>query len=141
MNVSEVRQKVQRTIAEAKRRSSEQRAAREVAQRDYDQFLEGVAIPVCRMILTALKAEGHPFALATPPGVVRLESTHAPGSFVELVLDESGDTPAVLVRSNVRLGRRTAGTERPLARGRALPSLTREDVLDAVLAEIEPLVG
>ena len=140
MNVAEVRKRVKHALADAKRRTAAERAAREVVAGEFDQFLDAVAIPVFRMANAALKAEGHRFELVTPPGVVRLVPAGSSESFIELVLDETGDGPVVMMRSSVRRGRATAGSERPLRPGTLVPALTREDVLEGLLAGIGPFV-
>ena len=141
MNVSDVRRRLKQTITEAKRLATQRRTARDVAAGDYEQFLDAVAVPVFRFMLTALKAEGPPFELDTPPGVVRLVPARSSPSFVELSLDVSGVHPVVMGRSSVRRGRETAQAERPLRPDTAVSGLTREDVLEFLLESLGPFVA
>ncbi len=141
MNVSDVRRRLKQTIAEAKRLATQQQTARDVAAGDYEQFLDAVAIPVFRLVVTALNGEGHRFELVTPPGVVRLVPARSLPSFVELSLDVSGVRPVVMGRSSVRRGRETAQAERPLRPDTAVSGLTREDVLEFLLESLGPFVA
>lgn len=140
MNVSEVRQRLLQTIANAKRLAAERQTARDVAARDYERFLDAVATPVFRLVLTALKGEGHPFELRTPHGVVRLAPVRSSKNFLEVSLDVSGVHPVVMGRSSFRRGRDTEQAERPLRPDTAVSDLTREDVLEFLLDSLGPFV-
>ncbi len=137
--VSDVRRRLRQAIERAKREAAERRAASDAAGRDYQRFLTEVAEPVFRMFAGAIRAEGHPFQIATPAGGLRLESERARGDFIEVAL-ETSDTPAVVGRVTRGRGRRLLTSERPIREGAAVADLTEEDVLQFLLAEIGPFV-
>ncbi len=140
MEISDVRRRVLDTIGRARRAAAERRASADQAEREWEVFLERVAIPTCRQILNVLRAHGHPFTLFTPSGSVRLTSDRSAQDYVEFVLDTSGAAPSVLVRSRRRRGSRVIESERPVGEDRAVAGLTEEDVLANVLKELEPFV-
>ena len=140
MEVSEVRKRFLQTVDRARRAAAEQRARADAAARTYEVFLEQVATPVFRMLSSALKAEGHPFAVHTPAGGLRLASDRAAEDFIELSLDTSADPPGVIARVSRARGHRVVSAERPVREGVAVERLTEEDVLEFLLAEIVPFV-
>ncbi len=139
MQISDVRKRVLHTIDRAKRTAAERRVRADEAAREYDEFLERVAVPVFRQIANVLRAEGYPFNVFTPGGSVRLASDRSAEDFIELVLDASGHEPAVVGHTSRSRGRRVIESERPVASG-AIRDLTEEDVLGFVTGELEPFV-
>jgi hypothetical protein len=139
MQISDVRKRVIHTIDRAKRTAVERRARADEASREYDEFLERVAVPVFRQIANVLRAEGYPFNVFTPGGSVRLMSDRSAEDFIELVLDSSGHELTVVGHTSRSRGRRVIESERPLASG-AIRDLTEEDVLAFVTGELEPFV-
>jgi hypothetical protein len=71
---------------------------------------------------------------------VRLASDRSPEEFIELVLDDTSDPPAVVGRTTRGRGRRTVTSERALQGGAPIADLTEEDVLTFLLEEIVGLV-
>ena len=141
MEISQVRRRVQAAIVAARARSQQRRQQTEAATRDYDVFLDTVATPLVQQIASALKAEGHPFTVATPGGGLRLEYDRGRDNFVELALDTSGDRPQVIGRVSQTRGSRRLDEERPI-RPDARPSdITEEDVLEFVVRALEPWLG
>ena len=141
MEISQVRRRVQAAIVAARARSQQRRQQTEAATRDYDVFLDTVATPLVQQIASALKAEGHPFTVATPGGGLRLEYDRGRDNFVELALDTSGDRPQVIGRVSQTRGSRRLDEERPI-RPDARPSdITEEDVLGFVVRALEPWLG
>lgn len=140
MEVSDVRKQLLQTIDRAKRAAAERRVQADAAARAYEEFLEKVATPVFRMFAMALKAEGHPFAVHTPAGGLRLASDRAGEDFIELALDTTIDPPAVIARVSRGRGHRVISTERPIREGTAVDRLTEDDVLEFLLGEIVAFV-
>jgi hypothetical protein len=140
MEISDVRRRVRQMLDRARRASAERRVRADAAARAYEAFLSGVATPVFRMFATAIKAEGHAFAVFTPAGGLRLASERSADDFIELALESASDPPAVVARINRGRGSRLLTTERAIRDGAAVESLTEEDVLEFLLREIEPFV-
>ena len=139
METSEVRKRLRQAIARAKQEASARRASADRAGVEFEQFLEHVAAPVVRQLANALRAEGYPFQVATPAGLLRLESERAREDAVEIALD-TADRPTVVGRTSRGRGRRLVSEERPLRPGAEVADLTDEDVLDFLLAVIPPFV-
>ena len=139
MEISDVKRRVQETIDRAKRAAMERRARGDEIARDYQLFLERVAIPVFRQVANVLRATGYPFTVFTPSGSVRLMSDRSAEEFIEVVLDTDGD-PTVIGHASRSRGRRVVESERPIRAGAAVRDLTEDDVLGFVLKELEPLV-
>ena len=137
MEISDIKRRVVETIERARRRAGERRTRVDEATREYDAFLDRIAIPVFKQVANVLRAEGHMFTVFTPGGSVRLMSDRAAEDYVELELDTSGDEPAVSGHSSRSRGRRVVESEGPIG---PPASLTEEDVLSFVLKSIEPFV-
>jgi len=139
MEPSEVRRRLRQAIARAKEAASARRAEADRAAGDFDRFLEEIAVPVARTFAGALRAEGYPFQIATPAGLLRLESGRAREDAIEIAL-ETSDRPVVVGRTSRGRGRRLVSEERPLREGAAVSELTDEDVLEYLLSVIPPFV-
>lgn len=140
MEISDVRKRVLETIDRAKRSAAERRARADDAARDYEVFLEQVAVPLFRQVANVLRAHGHSFNVFTPGGSVRLMSDRSSEDYVELLLDAAGDPPHVVIHASRARGRRVVESERPLAASISITDLTEDDVLTNVLKELEPFV-
>lgn len=140
MEITDVRRRLRGAIEEARRDAAERRARTDAAERDYDAFLTGRAIPVFHDVASALTGEGHPFKVFTPARSVKLGSDGSSAEFVELELDTTEDPPQVIGRSSRGRGRRMVTSERPLRPGAAIADLTDEDVLTFLIAEIVHLI-
>jgi len=127
-------------LERARRASAERRARVDAAARAYESFLSRVATPVFRMFATAIRAEGHAFAVFTPAGGLRLASERSADDYIELLIDTESDPPTVAARINRGRGGRLLTAERPIREGAAIESLTEEDVLEFLLKAIEPFV-
>lgn len=141
MEVSEVRRRLRGAIEKAKQAAAERRARTDAAARDYEVFLSERAAPVFHQFATALAGEGHAFEVFTPAGSIRLSAERSPGEFIELVLDDSSDPPAVVGRTTRGRGRRMVSAERAIGGGAPVADLTEEDVLTFLLDEIVPFVA
>jgi hypothetical protein len=139
MEISDIRRRVNETIDRAKRTAAERRARADEASREYEVFLEQMAVPIFRQVANVLKVLSYAFTVFTPGGSVRLMSDKNAQDFVEISLDSSGDQPVVLGHACRTRGRRVLEVERPIGTGR-VQELTEEDVLAFVLKELEPLV-
>src|SRR5579862_637863 len=106
MEISEVKKRVMDSIARAKSAVQERRVRVDEAAREYDAFLEHVAVPIFRQVANVLRAEGYPFNVFTPGGSVRLTSDKSAEDFIELRLDTEGDRPRVVAHSSHSRGRR-----------------------------------
>jgi hypothetical protein len=141
MEVSDVRKRVKEVIEQAKRSTAERRALVDEATREFQAFLERLATPLFRQVGNVLRAEGHPFTVSTPGNSVRLVSDRAPADFIEVGLDTSGRRPRVIIHASHSRGRRVTESETPLGAEGPVRELTEQDVLDAVLKELEALVN
>ncbi len=139
METSEVRRRLLQAIAQAKQGASERLSESDLAARQFERFLEEVAGPVVRQFAGALRAEGFPYQIATPAGLLRLESERAREDVIEIALDTS-ERPVVVGRTSRGRGRRLVSEERPLREGAGVADLTEEDVLAYLLAVIPPFV-
>jgi hypothetical protein len=129
MEVAAVRQQILLAIDRAKRAAAERRVANDEAAREYEVFLEQLAVPLFRL-----------FTLFTPGGSVRLMSDRSADDFIELVLDTTGETPSAMGRTSRAWGRRTALSEQPLNPSVPIREITEEDVLKFLLRALEPFV-
>jgi hypothetical protein len=139
MEISDIRRRVVEVIGAARRAAAERRSRTDEATRDYERFLEKVAVPVFRQVANVLKAQGYAFGVATPGGSVRLSSERNGQDFIELALDTGGDMPRVIGHIAHERGRRVLETEEPIA-DVAVRDLTDEDVLAFVLKALGPFV-
>jgi hypothetical protein len=140
MDVSDLRKRIIRALDEARKDASHRRAAVDDATRAYEGFLSTIAAPIMRQASAVLKAEGHQFAIQTPAGTVRLVADASPQTFIELGLDTSGRSGAVIGRVSLARGRQShVIEERPIA-DKAIAELTEEDLSAFLVAEIPKLV-
>ena len=137
MEISDIKRRVVDTIDRAKRRAAERRTRIDEAAREYEAFLDQMAIPLFKQVANVLRVEGFMFTVFTPGGSVRLMSDRAAEDYIELALDATGDEPVVSGHASRSRGRRVLESERPLGPPAAL---TEEDVLSFVLKALEPLV-
>ena len=112
MEIPDVRRRVRQMLERARRASAERRARVDAAARAYESFLSRVATPVFRMFATAIRAEGHAFAVFTPAGGLRLASERSADDYIELLIDTESDPPTVAARINRGRGGRLRGAGR-----------------------------
>jgi hypothetical protein len=139
METSDVRRRVHETIERARRRAADRRTRGDEASRDFDLFLERVAVPLVRQIANVLKADGYHFTVFTPSGSVRLMSDRRAEDYIEVTFDTSGDAGRVIGHSSHLRGKNIIESEQPVGSGKPA-SITEEELLDFVLKELEPLV-
>jgi hypothetical protein len=141
MDVSELRRRILRALDDAKNDAALRRTEVDASQRAYDEFLERVAVPVLRQTQLVLKAEGHSFTVHAPAGGARIVSDNSAETFLEFVLDQSGERPLVIGRTSRQRGRgRVAVEERPVVIDKPIASVTDEDVAAFLVAELPRLV-
>jgi hypothetical protein len=139
MEVSEVRQRVLVAIDHAKRNAAEKRARNDEASREYDVFLDQIAVPLFRQVANALKAATYAFTVFTPAGSVRLMSDKSSEDYIEVSLDTSGERPLVVCHTSRARGRRVMESERAVTNG-PVRDITEEQMLRLLLEELEPFV-
>jgi len=137
MEISDVRRQVHETIERAKRRAADRRARVDDASTAFERFLANVATPLLKQISNVLRTEAQAFSVITPGGSVRLASDRHGEDYIEVVLETSGDRPQVLLHSSRARGRRIVEAERAIGDPAAI---TEEELLAAVLEDLEPLV-
>ena len=140
MEVSAVRQQILQAIERAKHASADRRAANDEASREYNVFLEQLAVPLFRQAAGILRAEGYLFNLFTPGGSVRLMSERSADDFIELVLDTTGDRPSITGRSSRTWGHRAVLLEESLNPSAPIRDLSEYDVLQVLLKALVPFV-
>ena len=141
IELPELRRRIRTAVELAKKNAVAQRARSDAAHKEYDQFLEHVAVPTVQQFASALSGEGHMFKVATPAGSVRMTSTSSADDYIEFVLDTSQDPPEVIGRVNRGRGRRVVTSERPLRERTTVGDLNDEDVVTFLLQEIPPFVA
>jgi hypothetical protein len=139
MEISEVRKRLNDTIARARQHAAERRSRTEAANRSFDQFLAATAVPLMRQIANVLRAEGYFYSVSTPASSVRLLSDKDAGDFIELSLDATGETPRVMARISRSRGRRVIDAERVVGSGGA-DTISEEELLAFLMKELEPFV-
>ncbi len=140
MEIPDIRRRLRHALEQARNESAERRARADLASTAYAAFLRDVATPVFRMFANVVKAEGHPFAVFTPAGGVRLASERHADDIIEIWLDTSIDPPEVATRVSRTRGRDLISREGVLRQGAPINGLTDEDVFALLLANIGMLV-
>ena len=137
MEISVVRKRLTETIERAKKQAADRRGRSDQASRDFEVFLQKVAVPLFRQVANALKADGYAFTVFTPTGSVRLMSDRTAEDYIELTLDASDDPPRVMGQISRTRGRRVIDAERAIG---APDTLTEDQLLDFLLKELEAFV-
>ncbi len=141
MEISEVRKRLTSAIEQAKRTAQQRRERSAGAQRDYETFLAGIAVPIARQMSSALKADGFPFTVATPGGGLRLVSDRGRDDYIEIALDTRADPPEVIGRISHTRGSRTLAEERPIKAGASPDAISEEDFLEFLVAALTPWIA
>ena len=138
VEVSLVRNRLNRAIEVARERAQQRRQRTAAAERAYDTFLQDIATPVTRLVANSLKVENHAFTVFTPGGGLRLASDRGRDDYVEFALDGSAEPPQVVGRIRRARGSRTLDEERPIKPGTLPEELSEEDVLTFLLDALQP---
>jgi hypothetical protein len=137
MEISLVRRRLTETIDRAKKQAAERRERSDQAARDFEVFLQKIAVPLFRQVANALRADGYPFTVFTPAGSVRLMSDRSSEDYIEISLDTAGGAPRVMGQTSRNRGRRVIDAERAIG---APDELAEDDVLEFLLKELEAFV-
>jgi len=137
MEISVVRKRLTETIERAKKQAADRRGRSDQASRDFEVFLQKVAVPLFRQVANALKADGYAFTVFTPSGSVRLMSDRTAEDYIELTLDTADNPPQVMGQISRTRGRRVIDAERAIGTPDAL---TEDQLLDFLLKELEAFV-
>jgi hypothetical protein len=137
MEISIVRKRLTETIDRARKRAAERRTRGDQASRDFEVFLQKIAVPLFKQVAGALKADGYAFTVFTPSASVRLMSDRNADDFIELSLDTNDDSPRVMGLVSRARGRRVIDDEHPVG---APEAVTEEDLLQFLLKELEAFV-
>ena len=140
METAGIRRRVRRTIAEARAAARARRQSAALAEVDGRAVLAGVATEVFKTVASALKAEGYVYHVSTPADAVRLSSDSSSDNFIELALDTSRETPALVGRIHRAWGHRVLSDERVVAEHPAVGNVDAETVLEFLLRELTPFV-
>ena len=140
MEVSDVRRRLRGAMEEAKRRAAERREKTDAAARAWQTVLPEVAVPAFHTLASALAGEGHRFKVLTPGDSVRLSLERSAEEYIELALDTTRDSPAVMIRSTRGRGRRMVSSERVAREAASIAALTEDDVVGLVLDELVPFI-
>lgn len=138
MEISVVRNRLNRAIEASRERSQRRRQLTASAESAFQTFLQNVATPVTKHVATSLKVENYAFTVFTPGGGLRLASDRGRDDYVEFALDLDSNPPQVVGRSSRTRGSRTLTEERPLKPGSAVDEISEEDVLAFLLSALEP---
>ena len=138
MEISVVRNRLNRAIEASRERSQRRRQLKASAESAFQAFLENVATPVTKHVATSLKVENYAFTVFTPGGGLRLASDRGRDDYVEFALDLESDPPQVVGRSSRTRGSRTLTEEKPVKPGSAVEEISEEDVLAFLLSALEP---
>jgi len=138
VEISVVRNRLNRAIEASRERSQRRRQLTASAESAFQAFLQNVATPVTKHVAASLKVENYAFTVFTPEGGLRLASDRGRDDYVEFALDLDSDPPQVVGRSSRTRGSRTLTEERPLKPGSAVDEISEEDVLAFLLSALEP---
>ena len=138
MEISQVRRRIQASIAAARDRSKNRRQKADEAEKAYATFLDHLAVPLARQVVNALRAENYLFTLSTPGRGLRVSLDQGRDDFIELELRTDVDQPHVIGRIRRTRGSRTLDEERPVKAGAAPQELTEGDVLEFLAQALEP---
>ena len=142
MDTGELRRRILRALDDAKNDAALRRTEADEAARAYETFLENLAVPMLKQTLDVLKAERQIFVLNAPAGSARLVAEASADTFIEFVLDKSGQRPMVVGRVSRARGRqRVVVDERPLVTDKPIADITEEDVAAYLVAEIPKLAS
>jgi hypothetical protein len=140
MEVSVVRQRVLETIDRVKRIAVDRRGQTDEGAREYQVFLDRIAVPLFKQLAGVLRAENILFNVFTPNGSVRLMSERGSDDYIEVTLDAKGSKAYVMGRSSRSRGGNVTQTERTLNAVTPIGALTEDDLLTFMLKELEAYV-
>ncbi len=140
IEIADVRRRVRRTIEQARLDAAERRARAAEAGERGRRFIEDVATPVVRQLVSVLRAEGFHYRLTTPAGAVRLASARRREEFIEMAVDATGDPVTIMTTVSHVRGQRVLTAEQPLSADLEIDALTEHHVLEFLLDAIRVFV-
>lgn len=140
LDLGEVRRQLRLAIEAAKRAAAAHRQEADEAGRNFEFFLEHVAVPLFRQFTNALRGEGLLFRVVTPAGSVRIEAERSADNFLELVLDQNRRPVAVLLRRGYTRGHHIYTDDRIIAEGADLASVTPAQLFSALMEAVTPFI-
>jgi len=140
LEVVQIRRRLQSRLADLKRAAGVRRERVAVAEKAYETFLSGIAMPTFATFAQALSAEGYPYHVVTPGGQVRLVSERSNRTFIDLRLDTSGPSALVVAEVSRERGSRVLSDERSVAEDVAIDAITDEQVVDFLLTAMADLI-
>ncbi len=140
MNVADIRRRVKRAIAEARDAAVAHRRLVASAEDEAAAVLSGVAAPLCKTVVAALKAEGFEFRLSTPPDAVRISRVTSGDDYVELALDATRTPPAMMGRVGRTWGRHVLADEQVVAEHPVIGKLDDATLLEFVVRALAPFI-
>ncbi len=141
IETGDIRRRLKHVIDESRREAQERRTRAEAASDDGDRVLRQVVAPMFRKMAGVLKAEGYLFTVSTPKEAVQLVAAGPGENRIELAIDTAVDPPALHSRVVRTRGRRVLVDEKVVRAGGAIASMTEEDTLEFLLAELRPFVA
>lgn len=139
MEPSELRRHLREMLERAKHAGTERRGRADEANREFPVFLDTIAIPLFKQTAGILKSENVFFTVFTPGGSVRLASDRNPQDYIEIVLDTTGEHPAVVGHTSRARGRRIIEQEHTVAEG-PVRDIDEEQVLVFLKNALEPFL-
>ena len=140
-DVALLRKRIKSEMEQARRTAAERRDRARVATRAYEAFLDEIAIPAFRQVVTVLRAEGLSFEVQTPSAGVRMTSDRNRDDGIQLELDSTLDPPQPILISTRTWGSRIVRNERVVKDRAAIETITEEDLIDRLLEELRPWLG
>jgi hypothetical protein len=138
VEISVVRNRLNRAIEASRERAQRRRERTSTAESAFELFLQNVATPVTKLVANSLKVENYAFTVFTPGGGLRLASDRGRDDYVEFALDLDSDPPQVVGRISRTRGSRTLTEDRPIKPGSSPGEISEEDVLAFLLGALEP---
>jgi hypothetical protein len=137
MEISIVRRRLTETIERARKQAAARRTRADESARDFEVFLQKIAVPLFRQVANALKGDGYAFTVFTPSGSVRLMSDRSASDYIELTLDTTASPPTIVGQISRARGSRVIDAERQIG---APEATTEEQLLEFLLKELEAFV-
>lgn len=141
LEIGEVRRQVRLKIEALKHESLAHRAEASSASANFEPWLEGVAVPLFKQFVNALRAEGLQFRVLTPARRVRVEAERSQDDFLELSLDTERRPVAVVLRRSYTRGHHVFTDERVVSRGSDVTSVTAAQLLEKLVDDAAPFLG
>jgi hypothetical protein len=138
LEISQVRKRIQGAMTAARDQARHRREKADEAEQAYATFLDQLAAPLARQVVTALRAEGYSFTLSTPGRGLRLSLDQGRDDFIELDLRTDADQPHVVGRIRRTRGSRTLDEERPVKESASPHEVSEQDLLEFLVRALEP---